>query len=105
MDNVEINVTVNGKSVPLSTISTETFEKIRDAEEEENTSTFLVADDVLVIRLTDKCRETLNNAMSYNDSYIGLLKDGDWDWGFCGDETFEDVKKHYGDIKPLFKEI
>lgn len=32
MGNVEINVRVNGKDVPLSTISTETFERIKDGE-------------------------------------------------------------------------
>ena len=32
MQNVEINVKVNGKEVPLSTISTETFEKVKSAE-------------------------------------------------------------------------
>ena len=32
MDNVEINVKVNGESVPLSTISTETFEQIKKTE-------------------------------------------------------------------------
>ena len=34
MDNVEINVKVNGKEVDLSTISTETFEKVKAASKE-----------------------------------------------------------------------
>ena len=31
MDNIEIKVTVNGKEVPLDTISTETFKKVKKA--------------------------------------------------------------------------
>jgi hypothetical protein len=101
-DKIEINVTVNGKKVPLSSISAEIFNKIQDAELEKDVPVFSVANNVLIIKLTEEVKENLQDAMEGKCPYICLDKDGCWEWGFSKTAIMEDVKERFKTAKPLF---
>lgn len=98
MENVEITVKVNGKEVPLGTISTETFEGVKEAIKEPEYSGVLVGElrDVsprVFFRVTPSICECVG-------SFIALTRDGDiYNRGNTFKELFDDAE--YTNIRQL----
>ena len=110
--NIEITVKVNGEAVPLSTISEETFKKMRKAEidEEENAPVFSIVDHGycygrLVVKMNSKVREYFKKfakqvPLGHYCSFEPNGNFGSYDMG----ETWEEAKSFYSrEPRPLFE--
>lgn len=58
----------------------------------------------LIIKLTKSIREHFTIALSNGGAYLSLNENGDWDWGFYKDDTFQDVIEHFEETpQPVFE--
>ena len=110
-DKIEINVKINGKEVPVSNISLETFSKIRDAEkqgEEKNAPVFSKVSNRLIIKMTPRIQKYFEIFLKQvpMGSYGSFEPDGGFVGLFGFGETWEEAKNFYSDetAEPLFEE-
>jgi len=105
MENVEITVKVNGRDVPIETVSTETFEKVKEAASEPKHKGVLVgncynAEPRVFFKVTDDICERRGKAVALDTN--GCVVDVDCTLGklvaFTG---FDNDDKLYGNIKKL----
>lgn len=78
-DRIKITVEVNGKQVPLSSLSEETINKIWASEEEENAPVFFRARDRLCMRITPELIDEMRTQgiLGITDPrYVSFTPDG-----------------------------
>jgi hypothetical protein len=109
-ERIEITVKVNGKVVPLSNISTETFNKIRDAESEKDAPVFSKTDKGagrLIVKMTPCVKK-------YFEEFAKSIPIGQYcsfePTGFFGSydlgKTWNEARNYYGGetAVPIFEE-
>jgi len=109
--NIKITVEINGKQVPLSSISDETLSKIREQELEENAPVFSNTSNRLIVKLTPKVVRTLrrvvgqlNSGTTKENCYMSIEPDGVFGCYDLG-TTKESVQKFYSETpQPIFKD-
>lgn len=110
-DNIKITVEINGKQVPLSSLSDETIGKIKKQELEKKAPVFSKIRNRLIIKLTPKVVQTLrrvveqlNAGTTEENCYMSMEPDGFFGCYNIG-TTRECVQRFYRETpQPIFKD-